>query len=309
MSKRGVSIPILLPASAYNTTCGPMSELMDRAAGLARQLGLVEYSVFQMQPWLDVAEGGSAVIAYGYDEAALERFVTEMVAQELTLMQTVSQQLTPLEEVIRAAAANETGRPYILCDAADSPNAGALGDDAGVLREVLRLAPQLRFAFAIVDDPAAQLAHRLGVGAEGEFTIGGAKGTGSTQVQVRARVALVSDGTIKCWSLGWNGMEKRLGKTAVLEIGNIRVLVCQRLSAVSDPQMYEAFGIRLNQMQLVDVKACTSFRAAYEPISARIFETNTFGVAALDLRTLPYRSLPHPFYPFDPVCREDIQTL
>ena len=65
-------------------------------------------------------------------------------------------------------------------------------------------------------------------------------------------------------------------------------------------------GIEPTLCRLVDVKACTSFRAAYEPIAARICNTITPGAAGVELKTLPYQNIPKPFYPFEEISEEMI---
>ena len=65
-------------------------------------------------------------------------------------------------------------------------------------------------------------------------------------------------------------------------------------------------GIEPTLCRLVDVKACTSFRAAYEPISALICNTITPGAAGVELKTLPFKNIPKPFYPFQETTEDMI---
>ena len=54
------------------------------------------------------------------------------------------------------------------------------------------------------------------------------------------------------------------------------------------------------------MKACTSFRAAYEPISALICNTITPGAAGVELTMLPFKNIPKPFYPFQEITEDMI---
>jgi microcystin degradation protein MlrC len=81
-------------------------------------------------------------------------------------------------------------------------------------------------------------------------------------------------------------------------------LVCKGL--IGDLGFYRAFGTEPSDCQLVCVKACTSFRAGYAPISHAIYNANTHGAAGCSLKELPYKNLPKPFYPFEEIGEEDI---
>ena len=54
------------------------------------------------------------------------------------------------------------------------------------------------------------------------------------------------------------------------------------------------------------VKACTSFRAAYEPMALEICETDTPGTAPIHLDRVHYKRLPHYFYPFTDISEYSI---
>ena len=57
---------------------------------------------------------------------------------------------------------------------------------------------------------------------------------------------------------------------------------------------------------VVSVKACTSLRAAYTPISAEICNTATPGAAGTVLQDMPYKKRPSPLYPFEEITEADI---
>jgi len=66
-----------------------------------------------------------------------------------------------------------------------------------------------------------------------------------------------------------------------------------------DPENYRAVGLEPTEAQIVVVKSPNLFRAAYEPIAHEIIVVNAPGLASPDIRNLPFRHLPRPFYPFD----------
>ena len=110
--------------------------------------------------------------------------------------------------------------------------------------------------------------------------------------------AVFEDGTFVLQSPAGKGMIHNIGRAAVLEAGNISILVCYNTAGNGDPQLYRAFGIEPLEQQLVVVKACTSFRAAYEPLAGQICVANTPGAACADLKRLEYGRVSKDYYPF-----------
>ena len=102
------------------------------------------------------------------------------------------------------------------------------------------------------------------------------------------------------------GAEADMGKAAVLQAGQLLILVCGNCNNCKDPQFYRGVGIEPTLCRLVSVKACTSFRAAYEPISALICNTITPGAAGVELKILPFTHIPAPFYPFQETSADQI---
>ena len=64
------------------------------------------------------------------------------------------------------------------------------------------------------------------------------------------------------------GGYRNLDKTAVLRIGKIYIHIPTRGGTEGDKNYYNNFGMDPELMNLVCVKACTSFRAGYEKFSA-----------------------------------------
>jgi microcystin degradation protein MlrC len=294
-----VMIPMIVPASGYTTISGPFSELMAYGESLVKEGKLFDFSIFQMQPWLDVAEGGSVVLAIASDYKNAEPYAVEMAKRLLDMRNEFNPKLYSVDEVFRMAAENKSNQPIILVDSADSTNAGAVGDNAYVLKKLLESKLNIKAAIVIDDPPAAELAHQLGVGKKAVFSIGGTKDpVGSESVKVEASVKSLHEGVFVQEGPAGRGLVRNIGHTAVLSIGDIDVVVCHHMMGNGDPQLYRAFGIEPTFYQLVVVKACTSFRAAYRLFAKEICDTNTPGAASVHLLSLKYRKIPESFHPF-----------
>ena len=83
------------------------------------------------------------------------------------------------------------------------------------------------------------------------------------------------------------------------------VMKSKGLELVAD-EAFEANSEDLSA-QLVNVKACTSFRRIYEPVALEICETDTPGAAAAVLERLPFEKLPTDrFFPFSDISGFEI---
>ena len=302
-----VNIPQIAPAHAYTTGTGNLKVLMDEAEALKKSGVIVDYNIFQVQPWLDVPELNSTIIICAKDEQTAVSVAEDLAKKQFALRkELLGTPLLTIDEVIEIALNNKTGKPVVLADSSDSPNAGACGDSPAVLEKVLPYKDILSVAVGLNDEKAVEKAFELGVGTEAEFTIGGAIAPEiSKPVKVLAKVKSLHDGKFKKYGPQERGIEINLGKTAVLQVGKIHIhLSCRTLQG--DIAFYRAFGTEPSLCDLVAVKVCTSFRAGYKDIASHMINADTPGVSACNLLSLPYKHRPVPLYPFEEITEDHI---
>lgn len=292
-------IPMIAPASSYTTLRGPFGELMQYAEDLVRRGELMDFSIFQMQPWLDVANAGSAIVTVSRDKLAAKTYALDLAERLFHIRSTFRTDLYSIDEVISRAEQNHSGKPIVLVDAADSSNAGACGDSPAVIGQILQRGSQVKAAVCLNDPQAVEKIYQAREGEQIDIQLGGTENVGGYRpVRLSALVRSFHDGHFIQEGPSGRGMVNNIGKTAVLSAGNMDILVCESISAPGDPQLYRHFGIEPRDYQLVAVKACTSFRAAYEPMALEICETDTPGTAPIRLDRANFKRLPHYFYPF-----------
>ncbi|MEH7387637.1 M81 family metallopeptidase, partial [Bacillus sp. JJ1521] len=273
-----VGIPMIVPASTYSTMSGPFSELMEYAKSLINNGEVLDFSIYQMQPWLDVIDGESSIIVIDNDEKNALKHAQELAQRLFDMRGAFQPNLHTIEEVITIAEQNTEEIPVILVDSADSTNAGATGDSVEVVRKIIESNSNVKTAIAVVDANAANLSHKLGVGNNATFTIGGTRFPDVNRpLQVEAYIKSLHDGIFAQEGPAGKGMVNNIGPSAVLKVGNIDILVCHHIFGNGDPQLFRAFGLEPKSYQLVVVKACTSFRAAYSLFTNKIYETDTPG--------------------------------
>ena len=304
-----VTLPQMAPAHGYTTEKGGLKALMDKGHAMVSAGEIRDFSVFQVQPWLDVDKPGSAILVAADTEEKAVAVAADLARDEFALREELQgPRLWTMAETVQAAIDNTVDKPVVLVDSSDSPGAGSTGDSAEVLRYLLPHRDTLRAAVTVVDAPAVAKAFALGVGGKADFMLGGTVSPElSAPVEVTCCVVKsLHSGEFVLEGPASRGARGNMGRAAVLQAGQLLILVNHAGGNCKDPQFYRSAGIEPTLCRLVDVKACTSFRAAYEPISALICNTITPGAAGVELTTLPFKNVPKPFYPFTEITEDMI---
>jgi microcystin degradation protein MlrC len=156
-------------------------------------------------------------------------------------------------------------------------------------------------AIFLVDPEAVAKAIESGVGSTVKMSIGGAfDKKNSKPVLVTGYVRLISDGRWTARARGYNtGITTSMGRSVVLEVGQVQILISERSSMTVDPELFRSHGIDPVYCKIVVVKSPNGFRAAYEPIAKGIFLVDTPGVSTANFARLPFKRVPRPIYPLD----------
>lgn len=287
-----VYLPMIVPASGYSTDSEPLRSIMAQGHRLCADGTLLDFSVFQMQPWLDVRPAGSTVLTIAREPEAARTAAAHLARQLFDSRESFWPKLYTQTQVIDLARQAPAGKPVILVDFADSLGAGAPGTSASVLHTLQQAGWPVRTAMLLTDPQAVAQARQLGPGKTGRFRLG------QDGVEAEAFVRSLSDGVFFQQGPVGAGQRRDLGSTALLQIENVDVLVCQHACGTGDLQVYRGFGVEPTAYQMVVVKANTSFRASYAPIASHICMTDTPGIGTANLTSLHYRHIPRHFYPF-----------
>jgi microcystin degradation protein MlrC len=296
-----VRIPMIVPAEGYDTSDGPFAALTRECHQLVEQEEILDFSIYQMQPWLDLNDVGGTVLVTAREEETAARYAGELAQRVFALREQMGVKLYTVDEVIDAAKTNKSKMPVILVDSADSPSAGSSADSSFVLARLLERGENIRACLMVADPAAAAHAFELGVGSEGEFTIGGAyEPDFQKSITLRAYVKSLHDGNYFPTGNSLSSIQ-RTGKTAVLQIGSIDLVVYTRTDIGSDPQNYRAFGVEPSRYQLVMVKSATQYKVYYQHFSTLFYPADTPGSSSANLAAMPFQHVPRPFWPLDPI--------
>lgn len=287
-------IKMLIPPSGFNSLEGPFRDLMEQGKTMVAQRRIRDFTLFPVQPWLDICDITSRVVTIGEDAAEALRCADELAAGLYAMRADAMPQLHSVDAIIDAAEAN-TGKPVIMAYAADSPNGGCVGDSPVVALRIWERQSQLHTLMCIVDPDAAAYAHKLGVGASAEFSIGAGFTKGMPgPFRAEGKVRSLHDGTLRTSKLA----KGYVGPSAVISFGNMDILVCTRGSMSGSPVLFRGMGLEPSHYDLVVVKANTSFRAPYAPISDRVYVVDAPGAGSPNLLSMPWEVIDRDQYPF-----------
>jgi len=295
-------LPLIVPAENCQTYRGPMHQLI-QAAQAAEKAGEAEaVSIFPVQPWLDIDEMGCAVVSVTNNDPERAQKQANCLARFLwDGKRDYDVRLVPVESAIEAALQMEQGL-VVIAESSDSTGSGSPGDSTGVLKHLVKAPLKRPAAIFLVDPEAVRRAFEAGPGSTLNLSLGGAFDREHSQpVDVTAYVRLISDGRWTARARGYNtGIVTSMGRSAVLEVGQVQILVAERSAMTVDPELFRSHGISPEYCGIVVVKSPNGFRAAYEPIANAIFMVDTPGVSTANLSALPFRRVPRPIYPLDP---------
>ncbi|HVI89446.1 MAG TPA: MlrC C-terminal domain-containing protein, partial [Dongiaceae bacterium] len=116
-------------------------------------------------------------------------------------------------------------------------------------------------------------------------------------VKVTARIEKLTDGQFRNLGPMETGLPVNLGRTAMLNVAGIKVIITESCQTPNDPGYFALHGIDLAEIGLLCVKAKNHFRAAFTPITSTIIEIDAPGPASPNIRHYKYRHAPKGLYP------------
>ena len=303
------TIPMMVPPAGYTSLEGRFKEIMDTAKDLVKAGTLLDFTILQVQPWLDVKIIGSTIIAVADDEVTAIEHSKRLAELLFSNKDEFWPELLSVDEIIDRAESNVSGKPIILVDSADSPNGGAVGDGILPAIRLLERGSKLSAGMFVKDHEAVKKAFEVGVGNHAEFEVG-AKYTPGMPGPLKAvgKVKSLHDGSFRQEGPAGKGFPCNVGLSAVISFGNIDVMVCEEPGASGDPQILRHFGIEPKLYDLIVVKANTSFRVPYSKFADEFCYADTPGAGASNLDFFEWKNRPEKFYPFDPLDDYEIDA-
>jgi len=293
---------LLPPIASQRTAEGPMRRLYDLADEMERDPRVVSVSVFAGFPLADIHDAGLSIyVATNGDAALAESLADRLETVAWTHRREFIHRAVPVREAV-ADALGRDERPVVLADIADNTGGGAAGDGTEILRELLRVeAPGVTVA-CVWDREAAAACTRAGVGATLTLAVGGkVDDRHGAPVTVTGRVTALSNGQFVHKGPMLRGLPGNLGRTAVLQVGGVKIILISHRWQTLDPEMIRIVGIEPTEERILVVKSTIHYRAAFEPIAARIIEVDAPGLSSSNLDRFAFAHVRRPIFPLDDV--------
>ena len=293
---------LLPPIASQRTAEGPMRRLYDLADEMERDPRVVSVSVFAGFPLADIHDAGLSIyVATNGDAALAESLADRLETVAWTHRREFIHRAMPVREAV-ADALGRAERPVVLADIADNTGGGAAGDGTEILRELLRVeAPGVTVA-CVWDREAAAACTRAGVGATLTLAVGGkVDDRHGAPVTVTGRVTALSNGQFVHKGPMLRGLPGNLGRTAVLQVGGVKIILISHRWQTLDPEMIRIVGIEPTEERILVVKSTIHYRAAFEPIAARIIEVDAPGLSSSNLDRFAFAHVRRPIFPLDDV--------
>ena len=296
--------PMLGEANGGRTDIGPMIDRFERARAYELEPDVFAVSINAGFEEADIADIGPTVLVTCQGDRVAHQAFAETIADDIWARR--AEVLNTYYSVEQAAAIAadfvRTDGPLIIADYADNPGGGAYCDATALLDALLK-SGVTNACFGPMADPA--VAAHLHQHSEGEtltVDLGGKTDPhfGGGPITVTGQILLLSDGICVGDGPMMGGLELHFGKTCVLHVDGIDILVVSEAIQMYDQQQFRAFGIDPSSKTVVGLKSMQHFRAAFEPIAGKIIVCDCGALCTTDVTKLSYQKVPRPIYPLDP---------
>ncbi len=293
-------LPHVMRQSSLDT---PNREIQARCRSMERA-GALSATVFVGFPHADIPYAGlSAVVVTDGDPAKAAQWRDELLEMAWASREAFVYHVEPLATSLDRARGLTNG-PVVLLDHCDNCASGGTMDTMTVLGGILDAGLKDVAAFAVCDPTAVAQMQQAGAGATVTLSLGGkldmpSIGLKGEPRQVTGTVTRLVDGLFTNEGPMGRGMLVDMGPTAVLDTGNVEIVVISRQVEPSDIACFKAVGIDPAAKRYVMLKSRVHWRAGLGDIAKAVVECAGTGVCTSDYSTLDFHRVRRPIYPLD----------
>ncbi|MEZ5821556.1 MAG: M81 family metallopeptidase [Xanthobacteraceae bacterium] len=285
--------PFLIPISWQCTNDEPAKSIYRKVAGLETEAVPTLSFAFGF-PAADFVHCGPSIFAYGRTQAHADAAADAIAALIESHEDDFDGKIYSPDEGVRHAMelAKTATRPIVIADTQDNPGAGGDSDTTGMLRALVRNNAQRAATGMMYDPQAAKAAHEAGEGNSVTLALGGKSGIpGDAPFKETFVVEKLSDGNFLAPGPFYGGRMMKMGPSACLRIGDVRVVVASHKTQLADQAMYRYVGIEPTEQKILVNKSSVHFRADFEPIAEKLLICAAPGAMPADTADLPWTRL------------------
>lgn len=298
--------PMLYNIRFQYTGVEPLLPIVEETKRLETQPGILAASVAGGYQYADVPQVGPSVVVVTDNDPQLAQREAQRLSDLLWATRDRLQlDLPDARAAVREAMAEEKA-PVVLVDMGDNVGGGSAADSTFVLAELLAQKAQ-GWVVVIADPEAVRQAIDAGVGNSFSAAVGGKTDQmHGSPVTVRGSVKSLHNGRYIETEKRHGGQRYHdQGLTAVIDVEggtpdqpNLLMLTTKRAMPFSLHQLISC-GIYPQRQKILVVKAAIAYRAAYEPIAARIIEMDTPGATAVNPKHFEFKRARRPLFGLD----------
>jgi microcystin degradation protein MlrC len=202
-----------------------------------------------------------------------------------------------------AAGRDNTMPNLLFCDPADNPGGGGRGNTVYVLKAFVEAGVENALFGVFYDAPLVERAVTAGEGGSFSATFNSVEDSEFSEAFIAdVTVERLSDGEFVPEYGMVAGSTVRLGRSCVLRIGDIQVVVISHRQQCLSNDYFTSFGLDAGAARATVVKSRGHFRAGFEHLfpPERIIEIDAPGLTSPNLSNFDWKHLPRPVYPMDP---------
>lgn len=294
-------LPLLSHQEQFLTAHGPMKIWFDRARALEADPKVLQASNYPMQPWLDVAEGGwSTIVVTDDDQPLAERLADELADLAWSMRADFQRrEAVSIDDAVRQADAADKG-VVVLSDTGDTVFGGAAGDSNLILEAMLRLRIRGPALVPLIAPEAVARLVQAGVGAQVTLALGGDVAREFFRpIEVTGVVRHIGAGKVDLTRHYQDEVD--MGRTVVFEVGPVTLLISELRGVAGNlPDVYRAFGVEPAHYKMAVLKTASNFQY-FASITSRVIRVDTRGPGQSDVFGLPWKRIPRPVYPLEPI--------
>lgn len=284
----------------FQTTREPMRSFVDGLIDREREPGVLSITLAHGFPWSDFPGAGAGVLAITDGDPDKARSLADSIGRQFFALRETAQ--VPLRDV--ASAIDDALRcksgTVVIADMSDNPGGGAPSDSTFLLRALLERKVRDAVIGLVWDPVAVRIAFSAGEGARIPMRIGGKLGPSSgLPLDVEATVLHLRTDAAQPHIA--DGYPVELGRTAVVDVDGIAIVLNEIRQQPFHPGAFSAAGVDPWQKRIVVVKSSFHFYAGFAERAAAIIYCDAPGALNSDVRQRPYRRLARPIWPLDDI--------
>ncbi|ARP89460.1 microcystin degradation protein MlrC [Bordetella genomosp. 9] len=306
--------PLMTHTLRSATDAGAMRDAV-QAAREAETSGVAAASVLAGFGLADIPHPCISVVVVADGDRALAESVAERIAAQIWRQRDgFVYRSEPLADSLARAQAMAAGarRPILLLDHGDNCNSGGTCDTTAVLEAALARGMKDILAGVICDPEAVARMIEAGVGARVTLPLGNKRslaflGIDARPMQASGVVRAITDGEYVITGPTYTGMRVGMGRTAVLDLGDARVVVSEQTHEPWDLAVFESVGEDPRRARFLLLKSRMYCRPVFVPISDGLVECDSPGVTTSDYGIFPYAKRARPLYPLEDAAFDPAQ--